>query len=243
MTPADRPNTTPKAASDRFYEMVKKIIGLLVAVLWRTDFAGAHNFPAAGPYIVAINHLSAFDAPVTLLIIPARTRMFGADKWRSIPLWGRLIEAMGVIWVNRGTADLDAIKAALYVLKTGGRICVAPEGTRSPTGVMMEGKPGLAYLADRAKVPIVPVAMWGTERVGAAWKRLQRPKVSCVVGEPIMLPSDGRAKGTRLDELTDMVMVRIAALLPVEYRGVYADHPLLKELLQAANAKPTGGTV
>jgi 1-acyl-sn-glycerol-3-phosphate acyltransferase len=223
--------------------MVKKIIGFMVAVLWRTDFVGAHNFPAAGPYIVAINHLSAFDAPVTLLIIPARTRMFGADKWRSIPIWGRLIEAMGVIWVNRGTADLDAIKSALNVLKSGGCLCVAPEGTRSPTGVMIEGKPGLAYLADRTKVPIVPVAMWGTERVGAAWKRLRRPMVKCVVGELIMLPNDGRAKGARLDELTEMIMCRIAALLPAEYRGVYADHPLLKDLLQAASTKTTGGTV
>jgi 1-acyl-sn-glycerol-3-phosphate acyltransferase len=241
MTPTDRPNTTPKPASDRFYDTVKKIIGVLVALLWRTDFVGAHNFPASGPYIVAINHLSAFDAPVTLLIIPARTRMFGADKWRSIPVWGWLIKSMGVIWVNRGTADLDAIKAALNVLRSGGRICVAPEGTRSPTGVMIEGKPGLAYLADRAKVPIVPVGMWGTERVAAAWKRLRRPMVRCVVGEPIMLPNDGRAKGTRLDELTDMIMCRIAALLPPEYRGVYANHPLLLEMLQAANTPASGG--
>ena len=86
MTPIDRPNTTPKAASDGFYEMVRKIIGFMVAVSWRTDFVGAHNFPTSGPYIVAINHLSAFDAPVTLIIVPARTRMFGADKWRSIPV-------------------------------------------------------------------------------------------------------------------------------------------------------------
>jgi 1-acyl-sn-glycerol-3-phosphate acyltransferase len=183
---------------------------------------------------VAINHLSIYDAPVTLLIVPSRIRMFGADKWRAIPFIGRLIEAMGVIWVNRGTADLDAIKAALGVLKNGGLVCVAPEGMRSKSGVLIEGKPGLAYLADRAKVPIVPVAMWGTERVGAAWKRLRRPKVSCVVGEPILLPSDGRAKGARLDELTEYIMCRIAAMLPVEYRGVYADHPLLREMLRSS---------
>ncbi|MEP7356112.1 MAG: lysophospholipid acyltransferase family protein [Anaerolineales bacterium] len=236
MTATDRPKTTPKHASNGFYAAAKKIIGYMVAVLWRRDFVGTENFPAKGPYLVATNHLSAFDAPVMLLICPGRIRMFGADKWRSIPVWGRFIEAMGVIWVNRGTADLDAIKASLNVLKAGGLICVAPEGTRSPTGVMIEGKPGLAYLADRAKVPIVPVAMWGTEKVGAAWKRLRRPKVSCMVGEPIMLPSDGRAKGTKLDELTDLIMCRIAAMLPPEYRGVYADHPLLREMLQNAPA-------
>jgi 1-acyl-sn-glycerol-3-phosphate acyltransferase len=232
MTSTSRPKTTPRAASDRFYALVRNIVDFMVAVLWRRDFVGEHNFPANGPYLVATNHLSAFDAPVMLLIVPGRIHMFGADKWRSIPVWGRLIEAMGVIWVNRGTADLDAIKASLKVLQAGGRIAVAPEGTRSPTGVMMEGKPGLAYLADRAKVPIVPVAMWGTERVAANWKRLRRPTVSCIVGVPITLPSDGRAKGTKLDELTDLIMCRIAAMLPAEYRGVYADHPLLREMLQ-----------
>ena len=241
MTPTERPNTKPQPASDRFYALVKKIIGFMVALLWRADFAGAHNFPASGPYLVAINHLSAFDAPVTLLVVPGRARMFGADKWRSIPVWGWLIESMGVIWVNRGTADLDAMKAALNVLKHGGRICVAPEGTRSPTGVLIQGKPGLAYLADRAKVPIVPVAMWGTEKVAAAWKRLSRPKVNCVVGEPILLPSDGRAKGARLDEWTEYIMCRIAAMLPAEYRGVYADHPLLREMLQNSAPPLTAG--
>ena len=240
MTLIDRPNTLPKPASDRIYRLIRTIIGWMVAALWHQEVVGAHNFPASGAYVVATNHLSVYDAPVVLINVPARVRMFGADKWRSTPIIGRLIEAVGVVWVNRGTADLDAIKAALGVLKSGGRLGVAPEGMRSLSGTMIEGKPGLAYLADRARVPIVPMAIWGTEKVAANWKRLRRPNVRCVIGEPFLLPSDGRAKGTRLDELTDLIMCRIAAMLPPEYRGVYADHPLLREMLQnqATAAQP-----
>jgi 1-acyl-sn-glycerol-3-phosphate acyltransferase len=240
MTPTPSFNTTPPAGSDRFYSVARDIIGLMVAVLWRQEVIGAHNFPASGAYLVATNHLSVYDAPVVLINVPARVRMFWADKWRSTPILGKFIEGIGVIWVNRGTADLEAIKAALRLLKSGGHLGVAPEGMRSLTGCLIEGKPGLAYMADRARVPIVPMAIWGTEKVAANWKRLRRPEVKCVIGEPFLLPSDGRAKGTRLDELTDLIMCRIAAMLPAEYRGVYADHPLLHEILQpqAAAGQP-----
>lgn len=234
MTRLDRQNTVPKAGSDRFYNFSRNVIGLVAALLWKQEVIGLHNFPASGAYLVATNHLSVYDAPVVFIHAPARVRMFGADKWRSTPILGQFIEAVGVIWVNRGSADLEAIKAALGVLKSGGRLGVAPEGMRSLSGTLMEGKPGLAYMADRARVPIVPMAIWGTEKVASSWKRLRRPRVRCVVGEPFLLPSDGRAKGGRLDELTDLIMCRIAILLPPEYRGVYADHPLLREMLMNA---------
>jgi 1-acyl-sn-glycerol-3-phosphate acyltransferase len=130
---------------------------------------------------------------------------------------------------------MDAMKAALAMLKSGRRLGVAPEGTRSPTGALQRGKPGAAYLADRTQVPIIPMAMWGTETVMRHWLRLRRPAVVCRIGPPFTLPRDGRAKGARLDEFTDEIMCTLAALLPPEYRGVYADHPRLREkVLEAA---------
>src|SRR4051812_19046925 len=107
--------TTPKAASDRFYFLMHDIFSFAVALLWRQEVAGADNIPSTGPYVLAMNHLSAFDAPVAFINSPHRMRMFGADKWRDVPLIGGFLEKIGVIWVNRGTADLDAIKAALAV--------------------------------------------------------------------------------------------------------------------------------
>jgi 1-acyl-sn-glycerol-3-phosphate acyltransferase len=119
-------------------------------------------------------------------------------------------------------------------LKAGGVLGLAPEGTRSHTGQLQEGKTGAAYLADRAGVPIVPVALAGTENVWRNLKRLRRTPVACTIGQPFRLPSDGRAKGEQLKHLTDEVMCRIAALLPPQYHGAYAGHPRLKELLGQA---------
>jgi 1-acyl-sn-glycerol-3-phosphate acyltransferase len=231
--------TDPRPASDAFYFFIHRLVNWLARRLWRYTLEGAENIPAGGAYLVVTNHLSVFDAPVVFMTVPVRTLMFGADKWRRVPLVSALIERVGVIWVTRGEADMDAIKAALNVLKSGGRLGVAPEGTRSPTGALQPGKPGAAYLADRARVPIVPMVMTGTETVVRSWRRLRRPVVTCRVGPPFMLPGDGRAKGARLDAFTDEIMCTLAALLPPEYRGVYAHHPLLRAKLSATHKPAT----
>jgi 1-acyl-sn-glycerol-3-phosphate acyltransferase len=227
--------TDPRPAPDAFYFFVHRLVNALARLLWRYTVEGAENIPTSGAYLVVTNHLSIFDAPVVFMNVPARALMFGADKWRRLPIVSALVESIGVIWVTRGEADMDAMKAALNVLKSGRRLGVAPEGTRSPTGALQVGKPGAAYLADRARVPIVPMAVTGTETVIRSWKRLRRPAVTCRIGPPFVLPGDGRAKGARLDALTDEIMCTLAALLPPEYRGVYADHPLLRAKLPTAS--------
>ena len=232
--------TDPKPASDRIYYFVYSLIRLLVRLLWRHDVEGRENIPASGPYLLTFNHLGVFDTAAVLLSSPHRIIAFGADKWRRRPGARQLFEMMGVIWVARGEADLDAVKAALGALKSGRVVGIAPEGTRSPTGALIAGKPGAAYLADRARVPIVPLALIGTEKVGPAWKRLRRPRVKCIVGQPFFLPGDGRVRGPRLDEFTELIMCKLAAMLPPEYRGAYADHPLLREMLAAQPGQGAG---
>ena len=223
----------PQPAPQGIYNVIHGTVRLLVHTLWRYTVTGQENLPAAGPYLVVTNHLSVFDAPLVFANVTGRAVMFGADKWRRTPGVRQLLEAVGVIWVTRGEADTDAMKGALRVLKSGRILGVAPEGTRSPTGALIQGKPGAAYLADRARVPLVPMAITGTENIAPCWKRLRRPKVHCLIGRPFTLPSDGRAKGQRLDELTEQIMCTLAAMLPPEYRGVYADHPLLHAMLAA----------
>jgi 1-acyl-sn-glycerol-3-phosphate acyltransferase len=113
----------------------------------------------------------------------------------------------------------------------------------------LRGKPGAAFLADRARVPLVPMVIWGTEDIIPCWKRLRRPVIRCVIGPAFTLPGSGRAKGPELDELTEIIMLILARMLPEKYRGVYRDHPGLKEPSRAvpvkppaAEAKPAGQT-
>jgi 1-acyl-sn-glycerol-3-phosphate acyltransferase len=204
------------------YHIIRAIIDVLVNLFIRREYVGLENFPDP-PYILATNHLSVFDTPVLLTICPHTIRALTAAKHKRNPIYAPLLVIMGSIWVRRGEVDRRALREALDVLKQGGVMGLAPEGTRARgTYALQEGKTGTAYLATRADVPIVPVGLAGTERIKDNLLRLRRTRVRAVVGEPFRLPENGRVRGQKLHEYTDLIMHRIAELLPEEYRGVYA---------------------
>jgi 1-acyl-sn-glycerol-3-phosphate acyltransferase len=204
------------------YHVIRAIVNVLVNLFIRREYVGLENFPEP-PYIVAINHLSVFDTPVLLTVCPHTIRALTAAKHKRNPIYAPLLVIMGSIWVRRGEVDRRALREALDVLKQGGVLGLAPEGTRARgTYALQEGKTGTAYLATRADVPIVPVGLAGTERIKDNLLRLRRTYVRAVVGEPFRLPENGRVRGQKLHEYTDLIMRRIAELLPEEYRGVYA---------------------
>ena len=101
---------------------------------------------------------------------------------------------------------------------------MAPEGTRSRTGGLQAGRDGAIYLASRTGAAIIPVAAWGQERALGAWRRFKRPEIHIHIGQPIRLPDGAeRARAAELHGYTDDLMLTLAAMLPPEYRGVYAD--------------------
>jgi 1-acyl-sn-glycerol-3-phosphate acyltransferase len=195
---------------------------LLINLITRQEYFGMENIPAEPPYILVTNHLAAFDPPLLLTMCPHTIRAFAAAKHKGNPIYAFILESMGSIWVQRGEVDRQALRGALDVLKRGEVLGMAPEGTRSRvTQALQKGKTGAAYLASRANVPIVPVGLTGTEQIKHNLPRLRRTDVQIVVGEPFRLP-EGRARGPKLDEYTDIIMRHIAELLPEKYRGVYA---------------------
>jgi len=154
--------------------------------------------------------------------IPRMVVTLAAEKWENNVIFGSLLRGAGVIFVQRGEVDRHALRACLRVLSEGRVLAVAPEGTRSKTGSMQRGKPGIAYLAVRTDAPILPVAIIGTERL-KEWKRLRRPACQVIIGPPFHLPkADVKPTTDQLQELADLVMMRIGLLLPPAYRGVYA---------------------
>jgi 1-acyl-sn-glycerol-3-phosphate acyltransferase len=144
-------------------------------------------------------------------------------------LWDHLISriiarAWAMIPLHRGEADPNAIKSAVQVLRGGGMLGVAPEGTRSHHGRLLRAKPGVALVA--SKVPeavLVPVAVYGQEKLVPNLKRLRRTRVSVVVGAPFCLrPVMDRITHEARQAISDEMMLRVASLLPPVYRGVYA---------------------
>jgi 1-acyl-sn-glycerol-3-phosphate acyltransferase len=214
------------------------IVRALFAILTKTKVSGIENVPEDGGCILAMNHLSRLD-PALVYIQLKRQNMTAlvADKYKNYPGLNWIVNLFGGIWINREDADYQAMREARQFMNNGGLLGIAPEGTRSNTKALIQAKTGTAFLADKVCVPLVPIAVTGTENAIHLWFRLRRPNLTLQFGEPFTLPPlDRNDRSGSLRKNTDELMCRIAAMLPEEYRGVYADHPRLQELLAEGNS-------
>ena len=192
---------------------------ILVRSAARITVLGRENFAIKPPYILATNHLTSWDPAMILAISPRTTQLtvLAADKWRKVLPILLLFNAMGGIWVKRGEVDRVALRACVKVLQNGGAMGMSPEGTRSRTGGLIQGRSGVAYLALKADVPVIPIALWGVENIAPSRKRLRRADVTVRVGEAMRMD-----RALSMDDNTERLMRAIAAMLPAQYRGVYA---------------------
>ena len=221
---------------------LRSIIGFLLKLLTQTEFIGVENIPPEGGVLIACNHMSRLDIPV-LFITPNRPEITAlvTTKYLKYPLLRWFIVTTEGIWLDRDTADFSAFRKAVEALKQGKALGIAPEGTRSQTAKLIEGKPGTALLALRTGVPIVPVAIVGTEDGMSKLLRLKRPRITAEYGKPIIPPKLDRSnREGQLQNLTDEVMCRIAVMMPQKYHGFYAEHPRLKELLAEQKKNAAG---
>ena len=209
------PYSTPRI----LYEALRYIARLIFLLTMRVHLRGRYNVPRKGPYIIAANHLSWLDIPLIPAFVPGKV-VFMAKEELFLGKMGWLVRFLGAFPVKRGEGDRQAIRAADEQLKQKKIFMIFPEGTRSKTQTLAKGNPGLGMIALRAGVPVIPVAIWGSEK---GLKKLGA-EITISYGEPIVLKPKG-AKITRedLEESTDEIMRRIAAMLPARYRGVYGD--------------------
>lgn len=213
---------------------LRRIINWLLLKLTDTEIRGLENVPEQGGLLIATNHMSRMDIPV-LFINPRRPDMTAlvTTKYLKYPLIRWFIITAQGIWLDRDTADFSAFRKAVEALQAGKAIGIAPEGTRSVTAELLEGKPGTALLSLRTGVPIVPVAISGTEDSVGKMLKLKRPHILVEYGQVIYPPKlDRTNREGQLQELTDEIMCQIALMLPEKYHGYYKNHPRLKELQQ-----------
>jgi 1-acyl-sn-glycerol-3-phosphate acyltransferase len=194
----------------------------------RYESAGRAHVPKHGGVIVASNHLNNADPPMIALALGRPIVFMAKKEMLDVPVAGRFFRWWGTFPVRRGEADLGALRTATEVVRAGNMLMMFPEGTRSRTGGLGRGHPGTAMIALRTGAPVLPVAVTGTETI--VWPRFfLRPRsvrqVRVVIGEPFTLERPARINAEAAQQATDEIMRRIAALLPAEYRGVYADAP------------------
>ncbi|GAB4579874.1 MAG: lysophospholipid acyltransferase family protein [Anaerolineales bacterium] len=224
-------------------ERLRQVLYFLFRTLTRLEIIGEDNIPTEGGCLLALNHLSRLDGPLIFAILKRKdcTGLI-ANKYKHYPIFSWVVETAQGIWLDRDNPDFGALRAAVKFLRSGGIIGIAPEGTRSSTQKLMTPKAGVAFLAAKANVPIVPIAIMGTEKTMYEMVRLRRSSIRIVFGKPFELTLQtwkDKDKDTALAQAADEIMCQIAQYLAPQYWAVYAEHPRLKELL-AENQRGDG---
>ncbi|MFH1485864.1 MAG: lysophospholipid acyltransferase family protein [Chloroflexota bacterium] len=194
----------------------------ILVALSRWEVHGREHVPRHGSLIVVANHIHVIDPPVLSASIPRRvTFMAKVELYR--PLFsGLFMRAIGAFPVYRGMLDRRALRRAMGALAHGDALGIFPEGRRSRDGRLQQAQRGAALIALRSGAPIVPVGISGTENVRGILGLLRRPRLVVNIGHPFYLPAiEGKNGTSALDFYIEHIMVRIAALLPESYRGVY----------------------
>jgi 1-acyl-sn-glycerol-3-phosphate acyltransferase len=225
------------------YRISRVLAGPFLHTLWRPEIIGSEHIPASGGAILASNHLSIVDSIFLPLMVDRPVTFAAKSEYftgtRPIDrLTGAYMRATNQISVDRdqARAGLDMLDAALGLLRQGALFGIYPEGTRSPDGRLYRGRPGVGWLALNSGLPVIPVAMSGTDHVLPPGRKVPRVgKIKIRVGEPLTfeaartLPSASRQRRA----ITDEVMNAIQALSGQEYVPMYAS--VRKEELAASN--------
>ncbi len=222
----DRYNLAPPVKMLR--PVIRTAFRGLFHLLGRVTITGLENIPKEGAYLIAFNHISLFDPPFVVSFWPCVSEVVGAAEVWDRRGQGALMRMYGVIPVHRGDMNRSLITRMIAALHAGRPLAIAPEGGRSREPGLMRAWPGAAYIAEVTNVPVVPVGVIGsTEDFLERGLRGKRPPIEMRIGPKIKLPSaEGRGSARRASRQknADLIMAHIAALLPVNYRGVYKDH-------------------
>jgi 1-acyl-sn-glycerol-3-phosphate acyltransferase len=210
-------------ARRRFLRFLIRTIGCNFLVRLE-QIEGLENVPKEGPAILMINHIAFVDPIIVLHVVPRNIIPLAKIEVYNLPVVGIFPRIWGVIPVRREELDRRALQQALDVLQAREILLIAPEGTRGTQ--LQEGKEGIAYIASRTGVPVIPVAIDGT--IGfptfRLFRRWREPGAVLRFGHPFRFRAElNRPDRFQLRQMTDEAMYVLSALLPEHRRGVYAD--------------------
>ncbi len=205
---------------------------------WKVE--GRENVPPMGPLLVVANHQSNFDPTLLAVAVPRRLRFLAKETIFRNVVSNWFLVNWGAFPLNReAPADPRAFRWALKLLAHDGTLAVFPEGTRS-RGRMKRALSGVAALALKSQVPLLPVGITGTEQLNNLL-RVFNPtgKIKVKIGSVFSIPSiEGKVSKEVLESITDMIMGRIAVLLPESYRGVYGSEAVGQSMSSKATQSP-----
>ncbi|WP_094602810.1 1-acyl-sn-glycerol-3-phosphate acyltransferase [Sporomusa silvacetica DSM 10669] len=191
------------------YKLLRIFFAIIFSLVFRWRTSGTENIPAGG-VIIAANHISLWDPPVVGTALSRKAHFMAKEELFTNPVFGWLISRLGAFPVKRGAGDRTAIRTALTLLKNDSILVIFPEGTRSKDGKLGAPEAGLALLALKAGVPVVPAAILGTNKLFHDGNLL--PKFQVIFGKPIIFNRDNAGK-ENMEEMSIRVMTEISHLL------------------------------
>jgi 1-acyl-sn-glycerol-3-phosphate acyltransferase len=211
------------------YGILRAFLTPFLMILFRPKVKGLRHVPASGPLIIASNHLSFSDSIFMPLVVPRKVTFLAKSEYFTSPGPKGLLKkltfiALGQVPVDRsgGRRSEAALITGLKVLAEGKCLGIYPEGTRSPDGRLYKGRTGIARLAIESGAPIIPVAMFNTEKIqptGTVVPKVMRVKM--IFGEPMYFEGDSTDL-QYLRVVTDQIMSRIQEMSGQEYVDTYA---------------------
>lgn len=191
------------------YRVLRAIFRLIFSVLFRWRVIGRENIPLTGGVIIAPNHTSNIDPPLVGSAMRRRVTVMAKKELFVSALFAFIIKRLGAFPINRGSGDRAAIKLALSLLQEGHALLLFPEGTRSKTGKLGKPQPGVAMMAMKSQVPVVPVAVSGTYKFfrNGIWF----PRFTVRFGKPVY-PPEGQSTKEMLEEFSMKIMKEISNL-------------------------------
>lgn len=196
-----------------FYRFGRFVVLGSVRLWLRVRFVGLDNVPRAGAYIVAPTHRSLLDIPIAAGVTKRRLRFMGKDSLWKVPVFGRLLSALGGFPVTRGSADFEALKRCIAVLGEGEPMVLFPEGTRQHGPTIGPLFDGAAFIAAKSGVAVLPVAIAGTEEsMSKGRKGIKRGRCTVVVGPPVAFVGEGKRSREDMTALTTQLGVRMQEL-------------------------------
>jgi 1-acyl-sn-glycerol-3-phosphate acyltransferase len=200
-----------------WYVFARAVVVGFCRLFWRVTVTGREHVPKSGPFILAPVHRSNVDFAIVAAITSRRMRYLAKDSlWKIKPL-GKVWESLGAVAVSRGTADRAAMRALEDAIAAGEPVVMFPEGTRQSGAAVQPLFDGVAYVASKMRVPIVPVGIGGSERAMPKGSKLLRPvKITIVVGPPVR--AEPRDEGARVPR---RAVTELTAALKADLQGLF----------------------
>lgn len=192
------------------YDFLKMIFLNIFLVLFRCKVVGKENIPKQGGVIIAANHVSLWDPPLTAAFVPRYVHFMAKEELFKIPILGYIIKKLHSFPVRRGASDRSAIRTAISLLAEGHCLGLFPEGTRSKNGMIRKPEAGLALIALKAGVPVIPTAIIGTNKIFKKGSFL--PVLEVRFGRPMTIHSEKTDKSA-LQEFSQEIMNEIEHLM------------------------------